>query len=265
MKCGLIVYNSLDREKNSWFINHALELLNSEDISLSYLDEDFVLDYLKTHRIDFVIYRARDCELVQKIEAKGVLVFNNSLTNKIANDKYLTFQFFQENKLPCIESFLDLSKLSYPFIMKSVSGHGGQEVFLIHDESERQGVIAEHPNLRFIYQNYAQNTGDVRIYVLDNQVIGAVKRTNTQDYRNNYSLGGEVSSYQLSQEMIKAAETISRLLGSTYFGVDLLLTKDGYLFNEIEDPVGSRMLLKASGIDSVTLFLENVKKRLLNK
>lgn len=265
MKRGLIVYNSIDHEKNSWFINRALTLLNDAFFSLSYLDENFLLDYLATHKVDFVIYRARNSELVKRLEQKGITVFNNYLTNKTANDKYLTYQLFKENNLPCIESFLDSSKVSYPFIMKSASGHGGQEVFLINDENTHKKILSTYPNLSFIYQNYVPNDGDVRIYLLNDQVLGAVKRENFSDFRSNFSLGGEVSSFTLSQEMVASAIKISKLLKATYIGVDLLMTKDGYLFNEIEDPVGSRMLLKVSNLDSVTLFLESVKESLLKE
>lgn len=265
MKRGLIVYNSADQEKNSWFIDHALKLLNDENVSLSYLDEDYLLDHIRRHEVDFVIYRARNSELVKALEEKGIKVFNNYLTNKTANDKYLAYQFFKENKLPCVETFLDKGKLKFPFIMKSLTGHGGREVFLVNKDEAIRNVLRKFPRHSFLYQKFLTTEGDVRIYLLNNEIIGAVKRVSESDYRHNYSLGGEVTPFEPSEEMKEGAIKISKLLGADYIGVDLLLLKDGYLFNEIEDPVGSRMLLKASNIDSVTLFLESVKEKLLKE
>lgn len=260
MKRGLIVYNEVDQEKNAWFINRALEILNKDDISLSYLEEDFLLEYVRTQDLDFVIYRGRKAEIVEFLENQGILVFNNSLTNKTANNKYITYQFFKDNELSSIPTYLESSTLSFPYIMKSVSGHGGSEVFLVNSEEERNAIFEAHSNLAFIYQPFIPHEGDVRIFLLNEQIIGAVKRISHNDFRSNYSLGGEVSSFDLTKEMEEAALKIAHLLKATYIGVDLLLTEDGYLFNEIEDPVGSRMLLKASNIDSVTLFLNRVKE-----
>ena len=173
MISGLIVYNAVDTQKNQWFIDEFLQKLNDEEISLSFLDEEFLDDYIKTHHVDFVIYRARNYKLVELLEQKGIKVFNNSLVNKTANDKYLTYRMLKDNNLPYIETF-DKPK-TYPCIMKSISGHGGQEVFLINSEEQRQDILNKYPSLEFIYQDYLKNDGDVRLYLLNKNVITSIK------------------------------------------------------------------------------------------
>ena len=42
MISGLIVYNAVDTQKNQWFIDEFLQKLNDEEISLSFLDEEFL-------------------------------------------------------------------------------------------------------------------------------------------------------------------------------------------------------------------------------
>ena len=260
MISGLIVYNAVDTKKNQWFIDEFLQKLNDEEISLSFLDEEFLLDYIKTHHINFVIYRARNYQLVESLEQKGIKVFNNSLTNKIANDKYLTYKMLKENDFPYIETF-DKPK-TYPCIMKSISGHGGQEVFLINNETQKQGILNKHRGLEFIYQDYLDNYGDVRLYVLNKSVITSIKRENRNDYRNNYSLGGSVSIYAASEEMKKAAIKIANLLNADFIGVDFLLTKDGYKIIEIEDPVGSRMVYQTTDIDIIFKYTEYIRNNI---
>ena len=263
MKSGLIIYNRIDAKKNDWFINRCLELLNDSGTSLTFLNEDQVFDYLNDHTIDFVIYRGRDYRLLEAIEERGIKAFNNSLTNKTANDKYLASQLFDELDSPHLATYLDKSKCSqYPFVMKSVSGHGGSEVFLIANPEDEEAVLRQYPHQRFVYQDYMPNLGDVRVYVLDQQVVGAVKRNNKCNFRSNYSLGGEVSLYKPSQEMIENALKITKTLSATYVGIDFLLTKDGFLVNEIEDPVGSRMLYQTSDIDIISLFCQMVKRKI---
>ena len=191
---------------------------------------------------------------------KGIKVFNNSLVNKTANDKYLTYAMLKDNNLPYIETFA--KPKTYPCIMKSVSGHGGQEVFLVNGEEQRQDILNKYPSLEFIYQDYLKNDGDVRIYLLNKSVITSIKRENKQDYRNNFSLGGSVSVYEPNEEMKEAALKIANLLNADFIGVDFLLTKDGYKIIEIEDPVGSRMVYQATNIDIISRYIEYIRNNI---
>lgn len=261
MLSGLIVYSKNDKDKNIWFINSCIEKLSSKGLSLIYKDEDDVLEYAKNNHVDFVIYRARDYQLVEKLEALNIRCFNNSLTNKIANNKYLTYQYLLKQNIKSLESFETFNKLSYPLVMKSVDGHGGQDVFLIKKEED----IAKYqkPGKQYIFQEFYKNNGDLRLYVLNKKVIGAVLRNNDSDFRSNFSLGGEVKAYEPEQELVDTAIEIAKSLNADYIGVDFLRAGDKWLVNEIEDPVGARMLYKASGIDAISLFIEYIYTSLM--
>lgn len=261
MISGLIVYKGYDAKCNRFFINKCLELLNNEDFSLKYVDEEKLLEYVTTNKVDFVIYRGRNYLLLEELENRGIKTFNNVLTNKTANDKYLTYEFLKENNLPYIETYLEPK--SFPCIMKSVSGHGGQEVFLIKDLEQASKIKSEHPNLKFIFQEFLENNGDVRIYVLNQKVIVSIKRKSQVDYRNNYSLGGEVTLFQSSQEMVESAIKVAALLKADFIGVDFLLTKEGYKIIEIEDPVGCRMVYKLKPeLDIIKQYVEHIKNNI---
>ena len=90
-----------------------------------------------------------------------------------------------------------------------------------------------------------------------------MKEKNNSDFRSNFSLGGEVKAYEPSQEMVDIAIKISKLLGATYIGVDFLIDGNQIYLNEIEDPVGARMLYKTSNIDIINLFIKEIKSQLL--
>lgn len=260
MKSGLIVYTDYDAKCNRFFINKCLELLNDECFSLKFINEEELLDYTN-NKVDFVIYRGRDYRLLEKLQSKGIKTFNNVLINKTANDKYLTYEFLKENNLPYIETYLDASK--FPCIMKSVSGHGGQEVFFVKDLKEVNRIKGEYPNLKFIYQEFLENDGDVRIYMLNGEPVVTIKRKSNKDYRNNYSLGGEVELYEPSKEMVEAATKVAKLLKADFIGVDFLLTYSGFKIIEIEDPVGSRMVYKLKPeLDIISHFIEHVKNNI---
>ena len=261
MISGLIVYNNYDAKCNRFFINKCLELLNDDLFSLKFLDEEKLLEYIANNKVDFVIYRGRNYLLLEELANKGIKTFNNDLTNKTANDKYLTYEFLKENSLPYIETYLEAK--SFPCIMKSVSGHGGQEVFLVKDLEQVNQIKSEHLNFQFIYQDFLENDGDVRIYVLNKKVIVSIRRKSQKDYRNNYSLGGEVELYEPSKDMVDAAVKIATLLEADFIGVDFLLTKEGYKIIELEDPVGSRMVYKLKPeLDIIKQYVEHIKKNI---
>ncbi len=261
MISGLIVYNGYDAKCNRFFINKCLELLNGDLFSLKFLDEEKLLEYVSSNKVDFVIYRGRNYRLLEELEENGVRSFNNVLTNRVANDKYLTYKFLKEANLPYIETYLEPK--SFPCIMKSVSGHGGQEVFFVKAIEEVNQIKTEHPNLKFIFQEFLENNGDVRIYVLNKKAVVSIKRKSQVDYRNNYSLGGEVTLFEPSQEMVDSAIKVATLLKADFIGVDFLLTKEGYKIIEIEDPVGSRMVYKLkSELDIIKQYVEHIKKNI---
>ena len=264
MKRGLIVYTDYGAKCNRFFINKCLELLNDEDFSLKFINEDELLSYIDNNKVDFVIYRGRDYRLLEKLQSMGIKTFNNVLTNKTANDKYLTYEFLKENNFPYIETYLDISKIkSFPCIMKSVSGHGGQEVFFVKDLKEVNQIKVEYPNLKFIYQEFLENDGDVRMYMLNGEPVVAIKRKSNKDYRNNYSLGGEVELYEPSKEMVDAAVKVANLLKADFIGVDFLLTDSDFKIIEIEDPVGSRMVYKLKPeLDIISSFVRHVKNNI---
>ena len=264
MKKGLIVYNKVDQCKNQWFIERCLKELNDDSFSLLYKEESETLSYVKENKIDFVIFRARNYHLVLELESLGIRVFNNSQTNRIANDKYLSFFFCKANDLPCLETYKDSKCMNEPsFVMKSVDGHGGNNVYLVENEEQARKIL-EETHKQYIYQRFIADAIDVRLYVLNKKVVGAVKRENKNNFRSNYSLGGTATKYEPSQEMVEIAEKAAVLLDADYIGVDFIIDDNTCVVNEIEDPVGSRMLYATSNIDIVSLFIQHIKNKLID-
>ena len=263
MLSGLIVYSPIDKEKNTWFIDKCIERFASKGVSLLYVDEDQVLNYTKDHQVDFVLYRARNYRLLEELENKGIRCFNNSLTNKTANDKSLTYKFLKSHQIECLSSSLLPEGIGqYPMIMKSVDGHGGQEVYLLNSKEDVKHY--QKADKEYLYQKYYPNDGDLRLYVLNKRVIGSVLRHNSADYRSNFSLGGEVKVYQPEKEIVETALKIANLLKADYIGVDFLKVDNHWLVNEIEDPVGARMLYKTMGLDITNLLIDYIFSTLIH-
>ena len=188
MISGLIIYSNADQNKNTWFIEKCINSFKGKGVSLVYVEEKEVDDYLKDNSVTFAIYRGRNYRVVEFLEQKGIRCINNSLTNKTANDKWLTYKFLEKENIPIVPTFSSFEEMyDFPIVMKSVDGHGGEEVFLINRKEEIE--THKKKNKRYVYQRYFPNNGDLRLYVLNKRVVGAVLRKAKNDFRSNFSLG----------------------------------------------------------------------------
>jgi gamma-F420-2:alpha-L-glutamate ligase len=104
---------------------------------------------------------------------------------------------------------------------------------------------------------------DLRVYVIGKEIIAAVLRTAKEGFRSNFSLGGEVRLYELSEEEKKIVELITGQFEFGLVGIDFIIGDEGELiFNEIEDVVGSRMLYQCSDINIVELYLKYILQQI---
>ena len=162
--------------------------------------------------------------------------------------------YFKPSQLP----------FSYPVILKAVDGHGGSEVYKIHTETELTKYLKDLRTEDFILQELCTNPGiDVRVFTLGKEILGAVKRISTSSFKSNYSLGGSATAYTLKPEEESLVKTILNLLDFDLAGIDFILDKEGrFLFNEIEDVVGTRTLYLNYDFDVVELFLKHISTHL---
>ena len=248
-----IVYKKEDAEKNIAFISRLVAELAKYDIEAKLV---FLGREPKNETPSFVINRSRDFEVAQRLERKGVRVFNESRLVKIANNKKKTFEFFDG-----VVDQMPLTK-DYPCVMKSLDGHGGSEVFLIEKmEDEDQARIAMH-NKPYIRQEVCSDLGkDKRVYIVGGNVVGAVLRS-ADNFKSNYSLGGKAKATTLDEKELNIVEKITKKIYIDYAGIDIIYNNGEPVFNEIEDPVGARMLYENTDIDIVEIFVDYLVKEM---
>jgi RimK family alpha-L-glutamate ligase len=201
--------------------------------------------------------------LSECFENEGKPSINNSRTVRIANDKWQSWQLFRKLNLPCMDTFLPGSEPAYPFVVKSRAGHGGSEVFLAKDGESYAAIREKMENRPYILQPLCDEPGvDVRAYVMGGEVFAAVKRTCRTDFRSNFSLGGQVELFRLTNEQQNMIRLVQRMLKSDYIGVDFIRHKGQWVINEIEDAAGARMLYQLTDIDFVDLYWQQIEKRI---
>ena len=258
---GILVYTSADAEYNKWFIDHIIEEGRkcNLDIRLVLSDKEEVPD----NDIDFAIVRNRDSKLCKRLEENNIRCFNSSYVVNIGNDKWEMYKDFNAAGIPVM--YTQRTKLPYPFVMKPVNGHGGENVYLIKNADEYESVISNIPDDRqgdLIYQVIATEKGrDIRVYVVGGTILTAMERIavdTEKDFRSNYSLNGNAKEHALTDEELKLAAKVADHIKADFVGIDLIYNNGRPVVNEIEDAVGTRMLYSLTDIDPVREFVAHI-------
>ncbi|QUW22511.1 ATP-grasp domain-containing protein [Sporosarcina sp. Marseille-Q4063] len=240
---GYVYYSREESIRNRAFIHDLIDEANKSGIDLQLIVDDEQPDA----DADFILFRDRNPEISASFERQGFRVFNRSEVNGIANDKLRTFELATLLGVPAVptkklRSINDIQ--SYPVVIKTADGHGGNEVFLCKSAVEAKGFISKFTNRSLIVQPYTEsNATDVRVFVIGEKIVGAVKRRGNDSFKSNYILGGSIEKYKMSSWQENEVVRIAKALKSDYIGIDFLLLTNGRLIlNEIEDPVGARSL-----------------------
>ena len=300
-----MVYNLHDYNINSTYYdmhvskgkkyNMDIQLIIVEYLSFGVKNNKLYIEYDNNpiSLPDGVIMRSRYSLLSKQLEMMGIQVFNNSYVCDICNDKAKTYQLLASRGIDIVDSeFLLGDKLEYMVrssinsdnndnlcnmnskVIKTTNGHGGKEVYMAKDYlSNSLYKEDDFCSKDMVLQPLIKGDNkDLRVYILDNKIIGSVLRTGKESFKSNYSLGGYVELYTLNRKEEEIVNNIIELFnvetpnypvkGIFYGGIDFIIDTDGkLLFNEIEDVVGSRMLYNTSDIDIVEEYLKCILKR----
>ena len=274
---GILVYTSADAEYNKWFIDHIIEegrkcnldirLVLSDKEEVSDIDEISYREEVPDNDIDFAIVRNRDSKLCKRLEDSNIRCFNSSYVVNIGNDKWEMYKDFNAAGIPVM--YTQKTKLPYPFVMKPVDGHGGENVYLIKNADEYKRAIDTKPDEKtgeFIFQVPATEKGrDIRVYVVGGIILTAMERIavdTEKDFRSNYSLNGNAKEHALTDEELKLAAKVADHIKADFVGIDLIYNNGKPVVNEIEDAVGTRMLYSLTDIDPVREFVAHIAEHI---
>jgi ribosomal protein S6--L-glutamate ligase len=110
------------------------------------------------------------------------------------------------------------------------------------------------------------NGADLRVFVVDGQIVGAMKRQAKEgEFRSNLHRGGSSMVMQLNPEEKAAAVKAAKKLGLAIAGVDLLQSKRGPLVMEVNSSPGLEGIEGATGVDIASKIIEYVERNEFNK
>lgn len=157
-----------------------------------------------------------------------------------------------------------------PLVIKLLEGTQGIGVVLAETKKAASSVIEAFYGLgnNILIQEYIKEAKgtDIRAFVVDGKVVGAMKRTAKEgEFRSNLHRGGTAEIIKLSKQERETAVAAAKELGLTVCGVDLLPSNRGPLILEVNSSPGLEGIEKATGKDIAKEIVIYLEKEYANK
>jgi RimK family alpha-L-glutamate ligase len=177
--------------------------------------------------------------MIRVLREKGVFCCNgDSYTKWERMGKIAQHGVYVVNEIPVVPSRIFYTKeqvkkyqFSYPVIVKHDRGFQGRSVRKLNNEQELLMRLDKMDEIKLgmhIWQDYLSLKWDIRVIVIGGKVLGAMKRMAVgSEFRSNFSLGGAVEKYDLSEEDRQIAEKVAKVVGLDYCGVDIMKDENG--------------------------------------
>lgn len=150
-----------------------------------------------------------------------------------------------------------------PLIVKLLEGTQGVGVVLAPTRKAAESIIQAFHSMkaRVIVQEFIEEAKgeDIRAFVVNGRVIGAMKRTGKEgEFRSNLHRGGSGELIKLTKEERRAALVAARSMGLSIAGVDLLQSKRGPLVLEVNSSPGLQGIENATQKDIAGIIVNFV-------
>ena len=142
-------------------------------------------------------------------------------------------------------------------VHKPAIGTNGDRMELVGDEAVSPRIARRRAFLQQFLDTDAdsdvdaERPFDVRVYVVDDRIVGAMKRYAPADeWRTNVALGGDVEgiSEELPPDAGRLARRATTALGLDYAGVDLLCRDGAWYVLEVNATAGFKGFFEATGV-----------------
>ncbi len=152
-----------------------------------------------------------------------------------------------------------------PVVLKLLEGTQGLGVVLAENKNAAQSVLEAFNGLkaRVIVQEFIREAkgADIRAFVVDGEVVGAMRRQGKPgEFRSNLHRGGTSSIIELSTEEKYTAVLAAKAVGLGIAGVDLLQSARGPLVLEVNSSPGLQGIEKTTKTDVATKIIQYIEK-----
>ncbi|UCZ52105.1 RimK family alpha-L-glutamate ligase [Bacillus shivajii] len=230
---------------------------------------------------DFIHFADKDMHLAKQLEAVGIRLFNPASAIERCDNKAHMHIALAQKGLPVPKTLVApkvydgvplnnathiniiCETLGFPFILKEAYGSFGQQVYWIESKEAfieqliRLGAteyICQEP----IHDSYGM---DIRLNVVGDKVVTAMKRTSKTDFRANVTAGGKTEPYEPTEEERALAIKAAHAVDADFAGVDLLIGKDGPVLCEVNSNPHLRSIYECTGVDVAEYMVDYIKEK----
>lgn len=262
----------IDQEKTSLYYNKK---------TFDPCDYDIILNRLSVREKSNAEYY-----IVNEFTKRGVPVINSPDSIMKARNKLLSLQIMSSLGVKITRSAIIrrpedidnvLHQFSFPLIIKNIFGSLGSSTLLVYDIKQLISTIDWIWNINrneiFLIQDFIRSedntVSDFRVFILGGEIIGAMKRTNSEkDFRANFKRGASVANAILTDEEKKQCLMISEKFGLEIAGVDFIRTCEGPVFLEINSNPGLdgiRQATRSADFDILEKIIDRLDEKKRSK
>jgi ribosomal protein S6--L-glutamate ligase len=152
-----------------------------------------------------------------------------------------------------------------PLVLKILEGTQGVGVVLVDSEKAAKSVLDAFYGMEvnLLVQEYIEEAGgaDIRAFVVNGEVVGAMKRQGAEgDFRSNLHQGGSATAYKLNRKEKATAIAAAKAMGLGVCGVDMIPSKRGPLVMEVNSSPGLEGIEKSTNINIAARIMDFIEK-----
>lgn len=225
--------------------------------------------------LEQVIFRLN---ILHALSEMGIVVYNNPRGVERTVDKAMTSFLLKQAGIPTPGTWVCESKEKAEFIYQQECGQGrklvskplfGSQGIGVHLLDAETGLIHDETFAGVYYlQSYvdcgAQNSFDIRVFVINGKAVSAMTRRSTH-WITNRAQGAQCEALKLDENLSRLSEAAVKAVGIDYGGVDLIPDVNGCLqVIEVNSIPAWWGLQKVTDFNIASCLIDDMVNRLSN-
>ncbi|MGB5920096.1 30S ribosomal protein S6--L-glutamate ligase [Arcobacter sp.] len=258
------------------YLKCTIEIMKGELI-INYLGKvlptpDAIIPRIGASRTFYGAAMVRHFEMMDVFSTSGNLAITRS------RDKLRSLQVLSKNDVDMPKTVFASNKSSAkdvialsggaPLVLKILEGTQGVGVVLVDSEKAAKSVLDAFygMDVNLLVQEYIEEAGgaDIRVLVVNGEVVGAMKRQGAEgDFRSNLHQGGSAIAHKLTRKEKSTAIAAAKAMGLGVCGVDMIPSSRGPLVMEVNSSPGLEGIEKSTNLDIASKIMDYIEKSVI--
>lgn len=260
------------------YLKCSIEIMKGE-LKINYLGEhlpipDAIIPRVGASRTFYGTAMVRHFEMMDVFSTTGSLALSRS------RDKLRSLQILSKHSVDMPKTIFASNKSSAkdiielsggaPLVLKILEGTQGVGVVLVDSEKAAKSVLDAFygMDVNLLVQEFIEEAGgaDIRVLVVNGEVVGAMKRQGAEgDFRSNLHQGGSATAHKLTRKEKSTALAAAKAMGLGVCGVDMIPSERGPLVMEVNSSPGLEGIEKSTNIDIAGKIMDYIEQSVTPK